>query len=113
MVESRTVLDNVWLGQDGWFAPRIPKPRKRELAGQLLAELLETPPSVDALVEELTLSDRQACGIIRALLRKPKVLILDEATSALDFETRTRLFRIIRRLGAEGAAVVLHHAPDG
>ena len=46
-------------------------------------------------VEELSLSDRQACGIVRALVREPKILILDEATSALDVATRDRLFAIV------------------
>ena len=107
VVESRTVLENVWLGQDGLLRTRIPKADKRRLAAELLAELLEAPPSIDALVEELSLSDRQALGIIRALLRKPAVLILDEATSALDYETRTRLFSIVQRRGQGGTAVVL------
>lgn len=107
VVESRTVLENVWLGQDGLLRTRIAKSRKRKLAEELLAEILETPPSIDALVEELSLSDRQALGIVRALLRNPAVLILDEATSALDYETRTRLFAIVKRRGLGGTAVVL------
>lgn len=107
VVESRTVLENVWLGQDGLLRTRIPRADKRRLAKELLAELLEVPPAIDALVEELSLSDRQTLGIVRALLRNPAVLILDEATSALDYETRTRLFAIVKRRGEAGTAVVL------
>ena len=43
---------------------------------------------------------------MRALLRKPRILILDEATSALDVATRDRLFAIVNRLSAEGVGIV-------
>src|SRR5262249_30696934 len=57
-------------------------------------------------IEELSLSDRQACGIVRALVREPKILILDEATSALDVATRDRLFAIVGDLSRRGAGVI-------
>lgn len=111
-IESRSVLENVWLGTERWRSGPS-KNSKRAQAEKLLAELLETPPQVDQLVEELSLSDRQACGIVRAVLRNPRVLILDEATSALDIETRSRLFRMVRRLGESGTAtVIITHRMD-
>ncbi len=57
-------------------------------------------------MEDLSLSDRQACCIVRALLRRPRILILDEATSALDVVTRDRLFALIARLAADGVGVM-------
>jgi len=107
VVEPRSVLDNIWLGVDRAIAPRVPAGERRRVAGELLAELLSAPPSLDAPIESLSLSDRQACAIARALVRRPRVLILDESTSALDVETRDRLFAIVRRLAAEGTAIVL------
>jgi len=106
-VETQTVLANLWLGSDGLFGTRRSKREKQRLAGEVLAQLVEIPPSLDALVGELELSDRQACAIARALLREPRLLILDEATSALDFDTRGRLFEVLRQRSAEGVGVVL------
>ncbi len=64
-------------------------------------------------VEALSLSERQACCIARALVRDPRVLILDESTSALDVATRDRLFGVVRRLCAEGAGVIfISHRMD-
>lgn len=100
-VPPRSVLDNVWLGADRGAASA-----RKTRAREILAELLERPPALDAVVEDLSLSDRQVCSIARALLREPRILILDEATSSLDFEARTRLFQALRRRAEQGAAVV-------
>src|SRR6202023_2646866 len=61
----------------------------------------------------LSLSERQAVAIGRALLRTPKVLILDEATSALDVATKDRLLAAVRRLTTAGGAVLfISHRMD-
>src|SRR5579862_527199 len=101
VAESCSVLDNIWLGRDDTWRTRIPPREKRERARQALEELLGRPLGLGVAVEELSLSDRQACGIVRALVRDPRILILDEATSALDVATRDRLFVIVNRLSAE------------
>jgi ABC-type sugar transport system ATPase subunit len=113
VVEPRSVLENVWLGIDGLFRQNVPLSEKRSRAREILAELLDHPPDLDRAVETLSLSDRQACCIARALVRNPTTLILDEATSSLDIETRERLFVMLRRLAKSGVAVVfISHRMD-
>jgi ABC-type sugar transport system ATPase subunit len=106
-VENRTVLDNLWLGADGLLRPVSRDTGRRTKAQEVLSALLVTPPSLDVPFGALQLSDRQACGIARSLLRDPKVLILDEATSALDHDTRTRLFSLVKERAARGVSIVL------
>ncbi|TKA10521.1 sugar ABC transporter ATP-binding protein [Actinacidiphila oryziradicis] len=106
VVGPRSVLENVWLGADGVFRRRVSGSEKRAKATAVLSELLERVPDLDTPVEHLSLSDRQACGIARALVREPKVLILDEATSALDVATRDRLFAAVARRKATGISVL-------
>jgi ABC-type sugar transport system ATPase subunit len=106
VAEARSVLDNVWLGYDTLLRAKVPMKEKRALATAALTELLGEPLDLDTPTEHLSLSDRQACCLVRALLRKPRVLILDEATSALDIATRDRLFATVRRLTAEGVGVI-------
>jgi ABC-type sugar transport system ATPase subunit len=113
VVGPQSVLANVWLGSDGLFRARVPSAEKRARAEKALGELLGAVPPLDAPVESLSLSSRQACCIARALVRSPRVLILDESTSALDVVTRDRLFAVVRRLCAEGTAVVfISHRMD-
>jgi ABC-type sugar transport system ATPase subunit len=106
VAEARSVLDNVWLGVDGLVRRNVPPREKRARARESLEQLLGRPLGLDTVVEELSLSDRQACCIVRALLRDPRLLILDEATSALDVATRARVFAAVTRLSAAGVGVV-------
>ncbi len=113
VVGPQPVLENVWLGTDGVFARRLPVAEKRRKAQEALGELLIAPPPLEAPTEALSLSDRQACCIARALVRDPGVLILDESTSALDVATRDRLFAAVRRLCARGVGVIfISHRMD-
>src|SRR3984885_6223390 len=118
-VPGQSVLDNLWLGTDGMLrragAGTTGAGGRRDRARAALAELLGE--GADALLTvpagALSLSQRQAVAIGRALLRSPKVLILDEASSALDVATRDRLFSVVRRLTAAGAAVLfISHRMD-
>jgi ABC-type sugar transport system ATPase subunit/ribose/xylose/arabinose/galactoside ABC-type transport system permease subunit len=111
-VPGQSVFDNLWLGTDG-ILRRSAAGDRRTRAEAVLTELLGSCPDLSAPAGSLSLSERQAVAICRALLRQPKVLILDEATSALDVATRDRLFTAVRNLtDAGGAVLFISHRMD-
>lgn len=109
---SQSVLENVWLGSHGVFRRRLGLAEQRAIAQDVLKRIAGEIP-LDLPAGKLSLSERQSLCIARALVRNPKVLILDESTASLDVSSRDRLFVEMRRLAAEGTAILfISHRMD-
>jgi ATP-binding cassette subfamily B protein len=68
---------------------------------------LDTP--VTATGSKLSLGQKQLLAFIRAVLRKPELLILDEATANIDTVTEKLLEEILKKLPKETTQVVIAH----
>jgi ribose transport system ATP-binding protein len=73
---------------------------------QQVLEKMNVAVNPRALIENLSIANRQLIEITRALSSSCKVLILDEPTSALTDSETERLLTLLRRLADEGTGIL-------
>lgn len=106
-----TILFNLTLDDNSGF----PQKDFEILCGMLdLNGLISNLPSgLDTLIAEGTCNlsggEKQKLSILRALLKKPKLLILDEPTSALDRQSRWNLCEFLRCNSADKIVIISTH----
>jgi len=101
LFDALSVAENIALGMET-------PPPMRTLAARIL-EVSYTyglPLSPDRTVGDLSAGERQRVEIIRCLLQDPKLLIMDEPTSVLTPQEVDILFETLRKLSAEGTAIL-------
>jgi len=106
LIPDLSVADNIVASNPPGRFGLIDRKAQRRLAETALARAGGEDIHPMALVRDLPLSRRQIIEIARALTRTPRVLILDEATSALAAADVTRVFDVLKRLKAEGIALL-------
>jgi len=101
LFEALSVAENVALGMET-------PPPMRELSRRIaeVSEAYGLPLDPDRLVGELSAGERQRVEIVRCLLQDPKLLIMDEPTSVLTPQEVEILFHTLRKLSAEGTAIL-------
>ena len=115
----------------------MPAPEWRRLVGFVPAETgwwadsvaahFEPGPGADGLLEavglpieamqwdvaRLSTGERHRLGLVRALDRKPEVLLLDEPTASLDEDATSRVEELlVHQLAADAAIILVTHDPE-
>ena len=106
LIPHLTVAENITLGQE--IKTRGGRLKKQE-ASRSIRELaasygLEVDP--DALVDKLTIGQRQRVEIVKLLYRKADILIFDEPTALLTPQESDALFDVLRRLRDLGKSTI-------
>ena len=106
LIPHLTVAENITLGQE--VRTRCGRLKKQE-ASRSIRELaasygLDIDP--DALVDKLTIGQRQRVEIVKLLYRKADILIFDEPTALLTPQESDALFDVLRRLRELGKSTI-------
>ncbi len=101
LFEALDVAENIALGMEN-------PPPMRDLATRIrdVSESYGLPLDPYRKVGDLSAGERQRVEIIRCLLQDPKLLIMDEPTSVLTPQEVEILFQTLRKLSAEGTAIL-------
>lgn len=113
LVNTLTVSENVALGLKARKEPLLDLGTVSERVAELSKKYgLKVSP--EALIQQLSVGERQRVEIIKALYREAGILILDEPTSVLNPDEAVELFALLRSMAKEGRSVVVitHKLPE-
>ncbi len=108
-----TVRDNILYGNpdcSGLTNDKLEKAIEEAQLAELLKRFdkgLETP--IQTTGDGISLGQKQLIAFIRAILRKPELLILDEATANIDTVTEQQLETILKNLPSTTTKVIIAH----
>jgi D-xylose transport system ATP-binding protein len=120
LCENLDVVANLFLGREEARRPlvgalrRLSEPEMEHRAHEVMSSLSVRLASLRRPVSAFSGGQRQAIAVSRALLWGSRLVLLDEPTAALGVEQTAQVLELIRRLAAQGQAVIVvsHSLPD-
>ena len=107
---SGNVLANIVMGDEDFDADELSN-MLQEL--QLDTYIDELPQSLLTILGEeginISGGQKQIIGLLRAIYRKPKLLLLDEATGAMDTLTEKKIMQVLQKLRPDMAIIMVTH----
>lgn len=104
LVENKSALDNIILGQYSGFFMNKKKIKEKVLG---VCEEFGLNIDLDKNIEDMSISEKQTTEIVKVLYRGSKVLILDEPTAVLTPQEIKNLFRIMNNMKEKGCTLVI------
>lgn len=81
--------------------------RERRAVDRVCRELQVKMPSLTALVDTLSGGNQQKIVLAKWLLSRAKIFIFDEPTRGIDVGAKVEVYRLMNRLAANGAGIVV------
>ncbi len=101
LIDVMTAEENVILGKKGLF---FRKGESRKI--DALAKQFELDVDLHKKVSDMSVGEKQNLEILKVLYQGARILILDEPTAVLTPQETRKLFAIMRKMKAEGCAVI-------
>lgn len=101
-----TVAENIAFEQNLGPRPRLVNYRQMKDAARRILARLGVAIDLDRSVRTLSIAQRQTVAIARALVADARLVFMDEPTASLSHAETEALLAIVRRLSADGIAVV-------
>jgi ribose transport system ATP-binding protein len=111
---SLSVAENLFIGNEiTGFLGFIDYGEMERRAKDLLSEF-DLSIDVKARVRALSLVEQEIVQIVKALSKRPKILILDEATASFSRKEINRLLDLVREISRKGVSVlyISHHIEE-
>ncbi len=81
--------------------------RERAEVGKIIEDYGIRTAGMGKRIAHLSGGNQQKAIIGRAMATRPRILIFDEPTKGIDIQTKTEIYRIMKRLAEEGVGVIL------
>jgi ribose transport system ATP-binding protein len=101
-----TVTENILMGREPSRLGLVDRAEAERQAAELLANFPHPELTPRRLVGDLPIAAQQVVEICRALAARARILLMDEPTSSLQRADVDNLFSLIRRLRAQGLAII-------
>jgi ribose transport system ATP-binding protein len=105
LIPTLSVFENIFLGSEMKKGGLLNKKEMRRKTQSLLNEL-RTNLSPDALIEDLSVAEKQMVEIAKALVHDSEILIMDEPTTVLTALEVEILFELIERLKKNNVSIL-------
>ncbi|MBQ4317249.1 MAG: ABC transporter ATP-binding protein [Clostridia bacterium] len=104
LVDVFSAADNIWMGREkSGFV--LKKDRYSQIAE--IAQKFGFDIDAKKKVYNMSVSEKQTLEIIKVLYYGAKIIILDEPTAVLTVQETEKLFGVLRRMKAEGHAIII------
>ena len=105
LINTLNVFENIFLGSEIRKGRLLDKKAMRNKTQELLVEL-ETDLDPNALIENLTVAQKQMVEIAKALVSNANILIMDEPTTVLTEHEVSILFSLVEKLKERGVTIL-------
>ncbi len=106
MAKELSIAENMFMGREKVGKLGMVDKRAQEEEAARYLEMMDLDLSPKRQLKTLRVGEQQMVEIAKAIALNARILIMDEPTSAISKAETEQLFRVIRRLAADGVGII-------